>query len=280
MRRLVTLLLATATVSIGLGTSGAAAHADTLPSGCAGAAFYACTGNATAPDGVEEYTLPYNFTVPSQTTPNLALIPSQAIGGVAIVLVPEQNVGVDQQLGGPTPSIELTAVVSPVSVCYYVDCLVAGQPVKVPSVPLPVVPVYVAPQHVSEVALPVPYLTTTPPVGVPGLTTPQVPIATGTLHVVFPRETDITGRPYAETVGEDNYNIAVDGWHRLVQDPLTLLGNTVCPTYEEAYYYDESNNYGRKYYQRCVRVGTPSPATEARIVAANALFAAAGIRFV
>lgn len=162
------------------------AVADTVPEGCVGTVYYACTGEAEPPSAGfatdTEMEIPLKYEVPAVTWVPGTTVGGQQIGGVVLTvggeITPETNITV----GGPLGPIN-TGVVAPVNVCALVTCLVAGEPVVVPGVDLPVIPVVIPAITTPTETVEVPVLVTAPEQAVPEVATPQVTVIDMTVRV-------------------------------------------------------------------------------------------------
>ncbi|HEX8004656.1 MAG TPA: hypothetical protein VF519_18370 [Mycobacteriales bacterium] len=167
----------------------APASADGLvPDGCVGSTVYVCTGEATPPNWYgygTQYTVPVALHRSSQTVQGTT-VGGQQVGGVVVIVGGQTVPGVSTSVGGPTSPV-YTGLVSPTNICLFVTCLVAGDPIVVPGIALPVVPVVVPSQTLPSQPVSVPALGTVPTTTTPGVTVPGVDQDVVTLHVYVVR---------------------------------------------------------------------------------------------
>lgn len=150
-----------------------AAAEDTVPEGCVGSVYYACTGDAK-PDFYAEMLVESPATV---NTPALTILPSATAGGEPIggvIPIGGQTVpGASLEVGGPVEPID-TGLVLPTQVCLLVTCLPAGTPIVVPGIDLPIVPVVIPPTTVPAEDLDLPVLGYFPVVTTPAIVLPAI----------------------------------------------------------------------------------------------------------
>lgn len=171
-----------------------AAAENAVPEGCVGSVYYACTGDATPPypqgqgwlipETVVE--VPVRFEVPSvQLVPGMT-VGGQQIGGVIVPVGGELTPETSVTVGGPAGPFD-TGIATPVNVCAFVLCLVAGDPVVVPGFSLPVVPVVVPAlaSPVDSVAIPV--VGTVPAQTTPPVVTPEAQVEVTTVRLYLNR---------------------------------------------------------------------------------------------
>ena len=172
----------------------AQAQADPLPAGCAGAYVYVCSGDATPP-GVSVYPV---AVVPVEVGRGATKIfdplttPAVPVGGVVIPVGGPIYGGYTTELGGPTSPMN-TGLVMPTTICVFVTCLQSGEPIIVPSLPLPVVPVVIPPIAIPNQTVNVPVVATLPEQVVPGQSTPAVYETVGSATIYMQADQEIPG---------------------------------------------------------------------------------------
>lgn len=175
-----------------LGALAAPAAADELvPSGCAGSVVYACTGTAQPPEPP-----PYDYVstlavVPLVHVPARTVLPGMTVGGQSIdsvvIVVGGQTVpGVSETVGVSTDPVA-TGVVAPTNICLLVTCLQAGEPVVVPGVTSPALPVVVPATQLPEYTVETPDAESVPNFTTPNVRTPAVTQTVGVVWVYYSR---------------------------------------------------------------------------------------------
>lgn len=193
LRAVARLTTAAAGAAVALALVAVPASADgVVPDGCAGSVVYACTGAATPPgyawwSGRVVGSLPVALHVQNVTVQGTT-VGGQKIGGVVVVAGGQTTPVVSATLGGPTQPV-FTGLYAPVNACLFVTCYVAGDPIVIPGVSLPVVPVVVGSQTLPTYSVPVPEVATVPTESTPTVTlVPTVDQTVATLTVYYARE--------------------------------------------------------------------------------------------
>ena len=205
-----------------------------MPSGCVGTWYYACVGGAPPPERMEYVDAFYFFggSLPAQT-----IVPGQTIGGQQIggVVVPLPGVtipGTTTTVGGPTDPVD-TGIVMPVSACAFVTCFIAGSPLVIPGLSLPVVPVEIPGVTVPAMTVEVPSLATVPTTTVPTLGTPTVPLPRLTYVVVWKNENDYLGA--AAAICEAGDGAVATGTTQDGHTHYRCVGGTTAPIADAVY---------------------------------------------
>jgi hypothetical protein len=213
-----------------LGALAAPAAAGVVPDGCAGSVVYACTGTAQPPepppyDYVSSVTAVSLVHVPARTILPGMTVGGQSVDSVAIVVGGQTVPGVSHTVGVSTDPVA-TGVVAPTNICLLVTCLQAGEPIVVPGVASPVIPVVVPATQLPEYTVETPDAGFVPSITTPGVRTPAVNQTVGVIRVYYsPGDLRTLGESFCASGGGSITYETTPPW----PGAPTCLGGTTAP---------------------------------------------------